>query len=418
MPGKCPSNLSALRSYRHSPNLPQLCLKLSASDKLSLTLPFPIVFTLERQSNSADKPLVVEWSAYSHGFAQSGFVLLHHTVTHLEILHVDHSGLVDISRHGPLLVNGWNPNLWELTPDRPVKFMHSLPARYQKLLKAGETYTLLWPGGEIALWEEGGVRDHIGRELRDRSDPLILPGGPHLTFTTHTESPPWPAREEREARRGFDRANFEEQKWRLEQRRAQETFPPTKNVQLNPNAPRLHVTLDCASSIVSSDILEVVVKVRYEAAETARPVTFHTYHFEHYDYYQLGRLQDGIWRNYDDQSASDGFFIVDDPDVAVIVGQDDHFASLHPGESWTTSQHIGHYFTELPNDARVGETFRYVFIGTELDWWDWGSKIDHADTVVKLPCFLNGAVMDPKDNEGRPPLVVKSSNVVEFSLRS
>jgi hypothetical protein len=200
----------------------------------------------------------------------------------------DHSGFVDISRHGPLLVNGWNHDLWELTPDRPVKFLKSLPARYQKLLKAGETYTLLWPGGEIALWEEGGVRDHIGRELHDRSDPLILPGGPHLTFTTHTETPPWSAREDREPRIGFDRANLEEQKWRLEQRRAQDTFPPANNVQISPNAPRLHVTLECTSSTVSSDALEVVVKVRYEAAETARPITFHTRLFKDDEYYQLG----------------------------------------------------------------------------------------------------------------------------------
>jgi hypothetical protein len=89
-----------------SPYLPEICLELSASDKLSLTLPFPIVLTIEQQSNLANQPLLIEWSAHKHAFAQSGFVLLHHTATDLEILPVDHSGLVDISRHGPLLVNG------------------------------------------------------------------------------------------------------------------------------------------------------------------------------------------------------------------------------------------------------------------------------------------------------------------------
>jgi hypothetical protein len=262
------------------------------------------------------------------------------------------------------------------------------------------------------------VRDHIGRELHDRSDPLILPGGPHLTFTTHTETPPWSAREDREPRIGFDRANLEEQKWQLEQRRVQDTFPPANNVQISPNAPRLHVTLECTSSTVSSDALEVVVKVRYEAAETARPITFHTHLFKDDEYYQLGRLQDGIWRSYEYESASGGFFIVDDPDVAVIVGQDNHFASLTPGESWTTSRRIGRNYTELPDNARIGEAFRYVFVGAELDWWNWESKNDHSDTVVKLRCYLTGPIVDPKDNEGRPRLVVKPSNDVQFSLRS
>lgn len=86
-----------------------------------------------------------------------------------------------------------------------------LPASYQTLLKACETYTLLWPGGEMALWEKGGVRDHIGRKLRGRSDPVILPGEHHLELTTHRIIPMICPRMTR-----GDRANVQKQKWRLE----------------------------------------------------------------------------------------------------------------------------------------------------------------------------------------------------------
>ncbi|KAH7380165.1 hypothetical protein BKA66DRAFT_442479 [Pyrenochaeta sp. MPI-SDFR-AT-0127] len=397
-------------------DLPQPRLKLSASKNLSLTLPFTIHFAIEHEDALAGKTIIFEWSPHIHGFTESGFVLLHHVNNNLEVVAVDHSGLVDISRHGPLLVNGWNQGLWELGAEETVTFQTAVPARYQKLLKAGETYTLLWPGGEVALWEKGTVREHIGRELDDKPTPLILPGGPHLTFSTHAELPPWPMREEREARVGFDRANLDEQKWRFEQNRPKATSSPAKHTERDPDAPNLRVSLECPSTFHSDNILEVTVKVTYEVQVTKQPITFHTHVFEDYDNYQLKRLRNGTWENYDDESGGCGFRIVDDPDVPVTVGQYGHFVSLQPGESWTTLQRIGYNWTELPEDAENGETFRYVFIGETLDWWNWGSKADHEETVVKLPCYLAGPVVDPKDNDGRPQLVVQTSNEVEFSL--
>lgn len=387
-----------------------------ASKTLALTLPFTIHFAIEHQDALAGKTVIFEWSPHIHGFTESGFVLLRHLASDLEVIAVDHSGLVDISRHGPMLVNGWNQGLWELGPEGSVTFQTALPARYQKLLRAGETYTLLWPGGEVALWEYGTIREHIGRELDDRPAPLILPGGPHVTFSTYAELPPWPMREEREAQVGFDRANLDEQKWRFEQNRVKATFPPVKHIERDPDAPNFRVSLNCPPTIHSKGILEVAVKVTYEEQETARPVTFHTRVFEDYDNYQLGRYRNGAWENYNDESGGCSFRIVDDPDVPVIVGQDGHFASLQPGESWMTSQRIGYNWTELPDDAENGEIFRYVFIGETVDWWNWGSKADHEGTIVKLPCYLAGPVVDPKDNHGRPQLVVQTSNVIDFSL--
>lgn len=109
--------------------------------------------------------------------------------------------------------------------------------------------------------------------------------------------------------------------------------------------------------------------------------------------------------------------IVDEPDVSVKVTQDENFASLQPGQTWSTSHRLeGQGVGILPDDVKVGDIFRYVSKGVELDWWDWGGSEDHVDTVVKLPCFLGGRVTEPADNEGRPKLIVPASNSVEFTI--
>lgn len=51
-----------------------------------------------------------------------------------------------------------------------------------------------------------------------------------------------------------------------------------------------------------------------------------------------------------------------------------------------------------------------------IDWWDWGMKEDHLRTTVTLPCWINSAVVEPKDNERRPAIVVPASNIVEFTI--
>lgn len=81
--------------------------------------------------------------------------------------------------------------------------------------------------------------------------------------------------------------------------------------------------------------------------------------------------------------------IVDDPDVAVNVSQDENFASLHAGQTWTTTHRVeGRGMGILPDDVRAGDLFRYVFKGVKVDWWDWGGKAEHTETIVKLPCFI------------------------------
>jgi hypothetical protein len=391
-----------------------LSLELRASQELSLTLPYYIEFIVKRCDTLDNKPIVFEWSPQIHALSKSGLVLLRHTDTVLEPVPIDHSGLVDISRHGPLIVNGYNQGLWELAPGGVITVKVTLPARYQKLLEPGESYTMLWPGSNIKAWAYGTVRELVGQEIEDKDSSLVLPGGPRVSFSTRLEPQSWPERAAREARIGFDKANQEELQWRRKQNQPKNTFPPQRATKKDPAAPRLKVRLECPPTLREDIVFEVKVKVTYEAEATAQPITFHTYIFENWDNYQLGRLCNGTWENYDDESANGGFRIVDDPDVPVKVGLNERFVSLRPGESWTTMQRLGYNGTELPEDAEHGETFRYIFIGESLDWWDLGLKEDHEARVVKLPCYLFGPVVDPKDNDGRPGLVVPQSNVVEF----
>ncbi|KAB8276494.1 hypothetical protein BDV30DRAFT_224210 [Aspergillus minisclerotigenes] len=103
--------------------------------------------------------------------------------------------------------------------------------------------------------------------------------------------------------------------------------------------------------------------------------------------------------------------IYDDPDIEVTPGRHADFISLQPGEQWTRTDSL-----ELPSDIDIGEVFKYEFSDRVIDWWDWGMKEDHLQTTVKLPCWVKDDVVEPRDNEGRPAIVVPASNAVEFTI--
>ncbi len=92
-------------------------------------------------------------------------------------------------------------------------------------------------------------------------------------------------------------------------------------------------------------------------------------------------------------------------------------ATLRPGQTWSSARNLqGQGLGCIPDDVDVGDVFRFRFKGLKLDWWDWGGMEEHRDTTVMLPCFIAGVVQKPRDNDGRPELVVPSLNAVEFSI--
>lgn len=159
--------------------------------------------------------------------------------------------------------------------------------------------------------------------------------------------------------------------------------------------------------------------VIYEAVPGSLPIIFHNCFFvgrwAPREGYRLYRRQGDKWENIVDDTTC--YMIVDEPDIAVNVSQDEDFTSLQPGESWTTWKRVeGRQVGILPDEVNIGDVFRYVLKGVELNWWDWGSTAEHKETIVKLPCFIAGRVVEPKDNGGRPKLVVPASNSVEFTI--
>jgi hypothetical protein len=186
----------------------------------------------------------------------------------------------------------------------------------------------------------------------------------------------------------------------------------------SPEAPVLTVTLEGdGSHMTRNGDFFVTSRVTYEKpvdpSEETKPIIFHIWVFDYC--YRLYRLREGKWERCEtEDTESTGFLLVDNPDERIKVSEHKDFVSLRPGESWTTRQTVQkRNYTWIPDDSVVGDTFRFIFKGYTLDWWDWG---DGTGTEVTLPCFHWARVIEPADNDGRPDLVVPGSNTVEFSI--
>ncbi|KAF1829143.1 hypothetical protein BDW02DRAFT_536899 [Decorospora gaudefroyi] len=396
------------------PEAPQLRLTLHAPPKLSLSLPYQIQFTISRESSSQEKPVLFKWHPQRDFFTPSGVALVRHTETGFDPIDIDHSAL---RNDGAQVVKKGRDqdDVLELAPGGSVEMLQVLPARYHEVLVSGQRYTLLWPGGTIGFGDWGTTEEHLGAGGIDKDTRIVLPGGPSIIFTAHAEQEAWPQRGEREASVGFLQSNIEEEEWRRLQ--IPGNIARKDSSQRESQAPpKLNVTLDCAPTVRRGADFSIMVKVAYEAEADARPIMFHTDIWR--DKYTIYRLQDGHWQPWDDdKSGCCGFLIVDEPDVPVHVSRDEHFTSLKPGEEWVTWKCLQKVaWTELPEDAEAGEALRVAFLGGEVSWWAYGGREEHEGTVVKLPCFLWGRVQDPKDNGGRPKLVVPASSMIEFRV--
>lgn len=161
----------------------------------------------------------------------------------------------------------------------------------------------------------------------------------------------------------------------------------------SPGAPILNVEIECSPNMRQFGDFYVASKVTYERqptnnTEKRKPIMFHTDLFTE-SFYQLYRQRGATWEKCR-SGQGPGFFIVDNPDIPVIVGKDEHFVCLHPGESWSTKILVqGKGWSNFPSGhPEPRDKCKYIFIGGTVDWWDWGDSEDHQNTVVKLPCFL------------------------------
>lgn len=207
----------------------------------------------------------------------------------------------------------------------------------------------------------------------------------------------------------------------------------------SPGAPILTVELECAPTITLMGKVTVNLKVTYTGqvcgpdgpashTTTTRPITFRSWSIvadlreDDREGFSLFRRRGGRselpWEPGDlGFGGYEGFRIYDAPDVPVRVAEHEDFTTLRPGESWTTTQYLhDQTWSHLPDDTAVGDVFLYGFCGAFVEWWDWGGVEEHADTVVMLPCWIAGRVVDPRGNGGRPKLIVPHAEPVEFRV--
>jgi hypothetical protein len=100
--------------------------------------------------------------------------------------------------------------------------------------------------------------------------------------------------------------------------------------------------------------------------------------------------------------------LIYDTEMAVNVGKDRRWIGLAPGESWSQELEINE---RLPMDLAPGDKIRYQLEGRVIQMWNWGSKEDHAETVLMLPSGRNAG-----DWIDRSPIVVPASNSLEFTI--
>ncbi|PYH91195.1 hypothetical protein BO71DRAFT_421748 [Aspergillus ellipticus CBS 707.79] len=282
----------------------------------------------------------------------------------------------------------------------------SFPDTWIKLLQPGHTYDLRWTGEGISHWD-WGMQPDMGHE--PKWPPVLVPVP--LTFTVEKgERPPIP----RPA-----------------------TPPPIQASERVPGAPVLSLELSCSPTITLTGRLEVHIRVIYHSLsdsnntttigdENSRPIAFHNHVFN-----PLNREFRIYRRRCTDQSSPETeeeweafyedivchFGIWDNPEKLINVSENPNgrFPTLFPGESWSNSWTMMAEW-DLPEDLKPGERLRYQLRGNTLNWWDWGTAEAHTQTIVTLPGSGLEPISHPRDNGGRPNVVVPASNVVECTV--
>ncbi|KFY31521.1 hypothetical protein V493_01029 [Pseudogymnoascus sp. VKM F-4281 (FW-2241)] len=350
----------------YPPDTPHLRMELALKPDLTEDSDCNLNVTIQRTRDMHEEQCIFHWNGREDGCGPLGFLLFRHTENGLRKINIDMDSHLSKPLQTPFVVDGFNYT-FEVAPEGNVGFLITLPKRYRKELKTGAKYELVWPGGEIAIWDWGTINQYLGHELGIKSPKICLPAARvTLEFT-------------------------------------------------EPGTPKLSVVLECEKTIPQYSKGPVRISVTYEAAPESSPIIFHTAPFGSWygprEGFRLYRRRGDLWETVEEDDSC--YMIVDEPDIAVNVVQDENFAGLQPGQTWTTSERLdGH----LPDDVTAGDLFRYVFKGVEVDWWDWGGNTEHKNTTVKLPCFINGRVVEPNDNGGRQKLIVPASNSVEFTI--
>ncbi|KAJ5663823.1 hypothetical protein N7507_004554 [Penicillium longicatenatum] len=327
--------------------------------------PGGIVITIRRAENDCSYPCIFRWSCQLDGWTPSGFMLFQHTPKTVK-------GKNKSTPPQTLKLIGYEVEAEQLLPGQTLGRNIGFPDKFEDNLVAGERYEVFWPGAEYALWgQEIGVNLGLPR--------VIIPGGACCSLTCVEKE---------------DILISEPEDPRVEKSRR------------IPGTPYISVVLDDPSTFSKAEEIYFTAKITYEgltnddheAIPDVKPIIIHDYPFSG-DNYRLQRRCPDLdptkdsedlpqWKTYFDEErdANRGFMIVDEPDVEVNVTDSTWFRSLQPGEIFMRKYPIE--FLDLHPDTVVGDVYRWQYWGGCIDWWTWGDREEHANTVVILPCWM------------------------------
>ncbi|KAJ5164247.1 uncharacterized protein N7500_006077 [Penicillium coprophilum] len=365
-----------------------------------------IIVTIRRAEDDCDKPCIFRWSSIYDAWGPSGFVVFQHTPDGLKRV----EGTPGRPPPRTVKITGYEFETEELLPGQTISRNINSMSPFLDHMVVGERYELVWLGAEYALWAWGTLRDHWEQEIGDNSRlPLVvIPGGASRSFY------------------GVD----------VEELAEPEPYEPSliEKSDRIPGAPCICVFLESPSEMSRTEGISITMKITYDGLtnedhgainDDTKPIIIHNYPFRHshcrlqrrcpdYDPSKDSSGDSTQWKTYYDNERNPGWRIVDEPDVEINVTDSEYFRGLKPGESFVKTLQLEDF--HLHPDTVVGDTYRYQYCGGCVDWWVWGDFKEHANTVVKLPCWLQDYVVDPDDNDGRPFIMIPSSNFVEFTI--
>lgn len=384
---------------------PRLNLTFQVKPRFDLSIESwnEIVFVITRAADDPQRQTcIIYWDPIDDGFNHGDILLFRHEAGQLQ--HVHPNQLSAKSVH-PRQVSASDSCFKQLDPgDRVSWWKTTLSSTTFGCFKNGQSCELFWKGGQIHLWDWGTLEGHGASQLVPRSPAIVLPSGSHqsLSFTD-------------------EESDIEDEVilWPPSPR------PLSPSARIN-GAPAFSMSISGPDTISMSDRTPsekihypVTVTISYDVAlglsDEKRPIIFHTPVFKdidtHYDGFRLYVKHGDEWNTHEVNPIFMHHAYRFSTPEPLNVGHNDRnqFKVLRPGQSWIFAREV----SDFPKNAAPGHQFRYQFKGTSPRWWDWGNSQDHEDTVVWV---VEDKLNDPKDNGGRPAIIVPASNWIEFEL--
>ncbi|KAJ5308779.1 hypothetical protein N7508_004158 [Penicillium antarcticum] len=359
-----------------------------------------ICFVITRAADDPQKQTcIIHWDPIEDGFNSGDILLLRHEAGQLRPVPSNQPCTKSIH---PRQVSVSNKCFKQLDPgDRVDWFKPTIPSTSFGFAN-GQSWEIVWKGGQIPLWDWGTLAEHDGSQIVPKSPAIILPSRPPQSFEFTDEE-----------------SDIEDET----------VLYPSSPIPLSPSArvidaPVLSMSIAGPETLSMTDRVRgrihypVTITITYDPAPGPpddRPVIFHVCVFTSIDRYtggfKLYFKDSGEWIPYQVNPIFMHHAYRFSKPEPFNVGQNDgdQFQALRPGESWSFTREV----TDFPKNAAPGHQFRYRFKGTSPEWWDWGNFQDHDSTIVWL---VEDRLSDPKDNDGRPAIVIPASNWVEFRL--